>query len=305
MVVSSKIYSGVVVPMISPFLDNLTVDVQSVRKITREFVSAGVAPFIIGSTGEGPSLSAGQKELLIKGVSVEKKDCLLYAGINSNSFSSAIEEAKFLADFGADVLVVTLPYYYPIDEEQMLHFFSELADKLPLPLILYNMPAMVKRSIPLDIADRLSMHPNIVGMKDSERDELRLAESVQLWGKRTDFSFLVGWAAKSAVGLQLGADGIVPSTGNLCPQWYVELYQSVLDGDIERANHLQGITDTVSVLYQHNRDLSHSIPALKVMMEMKGFCSSMVLPPMYPMADHEKKKYIEEVSEKMKQLNLL
>ena len=187
----------------------------------------------------------------------------------------------------------------------MFRFFETLADELPLPLILYNMPGMVKRSIPLEVADQLSKHPNIVGMKDSERSEERLEKSVKLWKKRSDFSFLVGWAAMSSAGLQLGADGIVPSTGNFCPDLYFSLYEAVLNGDMEKADQLQVQTNKVSALYQQNRDLSHSIPALKTMMEIERLCSSTVLPPMYPMGEREKEDYVEQIKNELKHLNLL
>ncbi len=223
----------------------------------------------------------------------------LYAGLSVNSFQLALEEASLFADIGATVLVVTLPYYYPVDESQMLRFFTELANRSPIPLFLYNMPGMVKKSIPLPIAEQLSHHPNIVGMKDSERDESRLEQSISLWKDRKDFSFVVGWAARSLQGLMLGADGIVPSTGNISPEWYINLYEAALKGKREEAADFQEKTDRLSLLYQENRDLSHSIPALKVMMSALQLCSPEVLPPMYRMEPQVEKTYYEEVEQKM------
>lgn len=298
-----KKYSGVVVPMVSPFHANFEVDIESANKIALNIIKAGAKPFVLGSTGEGPSMSVNQKEALVKAVvDAVKGRSLVYAGLSSNSLISAIDEAEAFASLGADVLVLTLPYYFPVDDQQMFRFFESVANHSPLPIVLYNMPGMVKRSIPLEVADKLSQHPNILAMKDSERSEERLVKSVNLWKKRTDFSFLVGWAAMSATGLQLGADGIVPSTGNICPELYMNLYDAVLNGAIENANHLQGLTNQVSALYQQNRDLSHSIPALKVMMEIEGWCSSSVLPPMYAMSDNEKGDYIQQTKYELKQL---
>jgi len=208
------------------------------------------------------------------------------------------------ADLGATVLVVTLPYYFPVGESQMLRFFTELANLSPIPLFLYNMPGMVKKSIPLTIAEQLSRHPNIVGMKDSERDESRLEQSIALWKGREDFSFVVGWAARSLQGLLLGADGIVPSTGNISPGWYSELYQAVLQGKQETAFDFQAKTDSLSLLYQENRDLSHSIPALKVILSALGLCTPEVLPPMYRMEAQAEKAYFEEVVNKLNSVEI-
>ena len=300
-----KRYKGVVVPMISPFHYDFSVDAEAAAQISDAISSSGAAPFLFGSTGEGPSMSLKQKEVLIHSVvQAVNKSTLVYAGISSNSLADAIDEGTLFARCGADVLVATLPYYYPVDEQQMTSFFEQLADKLPLPLILYNMPAMVKRSIPLEIAEKLSNHPNIVGMKDSERDEDRLMKSIDRWKGRKDFSFLIGWAAMSSKGLQAGADGIVPGTGNFSAGLYVSLYQAVKNGDYTNADKLQELTNQLSALYQKGRDLSHSIPALKQIMEIKALCQAQVLPPMYPMSKEEKEEFVSFIETEFKKLNL-
>lgn len=301
----NKKYSGVVVPMVSPFNSEFSIDVISVEKITAKIVNAGTIPFILGSTGEGPSMSLNQKSELVKTVvSTVKGLTHVYAGLSANSLKMALEEAHLFSDLGADVLVATLPFYFPINEDQMLRYFETLANKSPLPIVLYNMPSMVKRSIPLEVAEKLSKHPNIVGLKDSERDEDRLNKSILLWKKREDFSFLIGWAAMSAKGLINGADGIVPSTGNFCPELYDELYNSAINGNIELANHLQDKTNHISSFYQKDRDLSEAIPALKVMMALRGLCNPEVLPPMYRMSQGMEDDYSLKTQKELIALNL-
>jgi 4-hydroxy-tetrahydrodipicolinate synthase len=289
----NKKYSGVVVPMVSPFNSDFSVDVISAEKIAEKIVNAGTIPFVLGSTGEGPSMSLTQKTALVKTVvNTVKGNVNVYVGLSANSLKTAQEEAQLFADLGAEVLVATLPFYFPINENQMLRYFETLANESPLPMVLYNMPSMVKRSIPLEVAEKLSEHPNIVGLKDSERDEDRLSKSMALWKNREDFSFLIGWAAMSAKGLINGADGIVPSTGNIYPELYDGLYKAARNGDIELAHDLQNITDRVSSFYQKDRDLSEAIPALKAMMALRGLCTPEVLPPMYRMTQNMEEEYL-------------
>jgi dihydrodipicolinate synthase/N-acetylneuraminate lyase len=299
----TKKYSGVVVPMVSPFDRTYSVDIDAAIKISTCIVDGGAIPFLLGSTGEGPSMSTKQKSELVAVVANKfgrKTD--IYAGITANSLSAAIEEAKLFASLGATVLVTTLPFYYPINDDQMERYFSELADKVPLPLLLYNMPGMVKRSIPLAVSEKLSYHPNIAGMKDSERDETRMYESLQLWSDRDDFSFFIGWAAMSAKGIAAGADGIVPSTGNFCPELYTKLMSAALEGNNEEAERLQLQTNLLSELYQKNRDLSQSIPALKSIMAAMGMCRPDVLPPLYRMDAETEKEFTNQVSTDIKRL---
>ncbi len=299
-----KKYRGVIVPMISPFHQDLAVDKIAAKKIARFIIEAGAIPFLLGSTGEGLSMSLNQKVELVKAVSevTRKAKSELYVGISGNSLIGAIEEAQLFKHQGATVLVATLPFYYPIDDNQMHRFFTQLADRVKLPIMLYNMPGMVKKSIPLEVANKLSKHPNIVGLKDSERNEERLQQSIKMWKDRKDFSFFIGWAAMSYTGLKLGADGIVPSTGNLIPDAYVKLYKSVFSDNLYTAEKLQKRTNAVSLVYQEKRVLSYSIPALKKIMEMKEMCQKYVLPPMLTMKDLEEKEFENLVADAFKEL---
>jgi len=301
-----KKYSGVVVPMITPLNDDLTIDINGVNNIIDLFICSKVSPFILGTTGEAPSLSSVQKEDLVKAVveRVNGRD-LVYVGISSNCISDSIEDAKKYAELGADVMVATLPAYYPMNEEQMYKYFTQLADEIDRPLIIYNMPATVKYSIPLEVIDSLSEHENIVGLKDSERDEERLTKALEYWKDREDFVYLLGWAAQSGYAMLNGADGIVPSTGNYTPEIYKDLLDAALEGNEVLANELQQKTNYLSSLYQKDRILSESIPALKVLMSIQGLCKSNVMPPMYKMDKVEEEEYVDAMKKELGNLKIL
>ena len=295
----------VIVPMVSPFTADHRVDEQAAARMCEMFVQAGVSIFVLGTTGEGDSMSREQRETLlnavVRAVNLRSK---VYAGLTGNSLQESIRDGQKFADLGADYLVAKLPSYYPMDEKQMFSYLEKLADAVRLPLFIYNIPATTHHSIPLAVIDELSHHPNIAGLKDSERDIDRLDESVRLWGKRRDFDFLVGWAPKSVYGLMKGANGIVPSTGNLCPELYVQLIENVHNNRTREATDLQEKTDRISALYQNSRSLSQSIAALKIMMKKKGFCSGEVLPPMATMSFQEEELYLAEVKNDWENLNL-
>ena len=179
----------------------------------------------------------------------------------------------------------------------MHQYFEKLADAIPMPLIVYNIPSTTHMSIPLEVVERLSRHPNIVGLKDSERDEERLYASVATYREREDFSHFIGWAVQSTNALLQGSDGLVPSSGNIVPAWYRKLYDSVLADDLETAQNMQEKTDRVSRLYQGERSLGDSLAALKVLMERVGLCGSAMFPPLTPMSEEERPPLLEMVSE--------
>lgn len=278
-----KKYKGVVIPAVTPLTSDLQLDAQAVESIFANFRRCGVSPFILGTTGEAASLPLElKKEFMAVAGRLKQPGDVLYAGIGSNVFAESVALAKEAADNGADVAVATLPSYYALTDEGMLRYFSELADAAPLPLMIYNIPATTHMSIPLPVVEKLSAHPNIVGLKDSERSADRMAEAISLWKGRADFSYFLGWAAKSADSLLLGGDGLVPSTGNFHPALYRDLYNAARAGDKDLALTLQGLSDTLGSLYQQGRTLGESLWALKVIMKEQNLCEPHVMPPLYP-----------------------
>lgn len=149
-------------------------------------------------------------------------------------------------------------------------------------------------SLPPDLVAELSQHPNIAGLKDSERDPARLNECIRKYKNRSDFSFFCGWGAQGANSLILGADGIVPSTGNVVPEIYCKLYKAVLAGNTDAALLYQQQTDRVAELYQKDRSLGNSLAALKVLMKARGLCGTMMMPPLSSLSASEEKSIIEQ-----------
>lgn len=283
-----KKYGGVIVPMISPFTEDLAIDEQATARIVDHIIKAGAHPFILGTTGESSSISKQEKiKLVEKTIEAAAGRANIYVGISGNCMYDSVEEAHQYYALGARIFVAHMPSYYPLESDQMLRYFEELANELPSPLVLYNIPVTTNLSLPLDIVDRLSRHPNIVGFKDSERGLERLESSVSLWKDRQDFSYLLGWAAMSHKALQLGADGIVPSSGNLVPCLYQAIFKAVTEGTQHEGEQAQQKADVISAMYQQDRILSKAFPIFKAMMSAYGLCQPFMAPPMYKLPDDE------------------
>lgn len=292
-------YCGVIVPMLTPLTESLDIDKKGVENIVDGFMKSKCNPFVLGTTGESSSISNDKKLDLVKfTVNAVNQRSLVYAGISGNCLEESINNAKKFADQGVDVLVDHLPCYYPIEEKHMLNYFEKLADAVPLPLMVYNIPVTTKLSMSISLVDKLSYHDNIVGFKDSERGQERLTESLNLWKNRKDFTFHLGWAAMSSYGLQNGLDGIVPSSANLVPQLYREIYDAVKRGDNEEADRIQEITNIVSAYYQQGNILSDAFPVLKAMMKSFGLCEPYVASPMITISSNELKEIENEVLKK-------
>ena len=278
---TEKKYKGIIVPAVTPLTADYKLDDNAVKKIFSNFYRYDISPFILGTTGESASLSKAIKGDYIRAAALNKRPgSVLYAGISSNIFNESVEFAKFCAGNAVDAVAATLPSYYALNEGQMKKYFELLADAIPLPLIIYNIPATTHMSIPLHLIDELSHHPNIVATKDSERSEERLQQSLLLWKDREDFGHFLGWAAKSADALIGGSDGLIPSTGNLSPEIYSEMLQAVKENNYEHAYAMQKLSDEYGNAYQSGKTLGESLLALKILMNKKGLCEAVVMPPL-------------------------
>lgn len=264
-------------PAITPLNADRSLDQHAVEQLLPLFPN----PFILGTTGEAPSLPNQLKQQYIRLAGrIKKPTQQLYVGISSNCFADSVEYALIAAEAGADLVVANVPSYFQLSPTQIKHYFQQLADAVPLPLVVYNIPSTTHHSIPLDIIDELSHHPNIVGTKDSERSEERLKESLQRWSKRADFSHFLGWAMKSAEALLNGCDGLVPSTANLDPSLYTDMLKAAEAGNTNELTRLQALSDSLGNSYQAGRSLGESLTELKRLMHGMHLCQPYTMPPL-------------------------
>lgn len=294
---ATKQYAGVVVPMVTPVRDG-SVDLEAVATIIRSFAEAGVDTLVMGTTGEGNSVPQGEGiDMVRTAVEAAEGKVRIYAGVTGLCLKEQLSQIEGFARAGADVAVAVLPSYYALTEEQMVGYYTALADASPLPVMLYNILATTHLSIPVAAVRKLAEHPNIVGLKDSERDLERMAACIEIARNREDFTYFCGWAAQSAHSLELGADGIVPSTGNFVPKHFRALYDAAIEGDMEEANRLQAVTDDMAKVYQQGRPLGQQLAALKGIMEQCELCGKEMLPPLTMLPEAEYTKIIEQITE--------
>ena len=280
--------------MVTPVRQDGRADTEAVKRIVDHLAKHGVAPLLMGTTGEGNSVSQADGQRIVEAaVEAAQGRVLVYAGLTGNCFEEQVQQAEAYAQRGADVIVATLPSYYALTPAQMENYYTGLANHIARPLMLYNILATTHMSIPTEVIRRLAVHPNIVGLKDSERDLERMATCIDIAKSHDDFAFFCGWAAQSAHALELGADGIVPSTGNVVPGMFQQLYEAAVGGDMVTANRLQTETDAIARIYQQGRTLGESLAALKVMMQAKGLCEPWMLMPLTRL-DAEEEQSIRE-----------
>ena len=146
---------------------------------------------VLGSTGEAPMLSDNEtREVLQTAADAAAPEKVLLAGIARESFTETMRLAEFAADALYDAVLVRTPHYYgpQMGPAEILTYYRTLADRSPLPVVLYNIPKFTHYDLSVELTAELAQHPNIIGIKDSTGSVERigsLAKSTAGVKKRT------------------------------------------------------------------------------------------------------------------------
>ena len=245
---------GIVVPMATPLkADGVTVNEAGVRQLVDRLVRQGAhGVFVGGTTGEIWALAEAQWERLVAvGVEACAGRVPFYAGVSHPSTAGAVARTKRAARLGADVVVALAPYYIPPSQADIIRHFTALAEASDLPVLIYQFPGIVKVSVTLPTYVALSGIPGIVGVKDSQADvtEFRhMIEALRRDGR--DFRMFLGTDALTDVAVLLGAQGTVPSIGNIATPYLVEAFDAALAGDWPRSAAAQLKIDRLKAIYK-------------------------------------------------------
>lgn len=289
-----------IVPMVTPITADGRLDEPSVDRLVESLLAGGVnGIFIMGTTGEGEAVPRDYRLRLVRQtVNRAGGKIRVFAGIG-DAHPGEIAAGNDYFRAGVDAVVSRPPR--EIAPDKMLSWYSALLDGLDGPLLLYNMPVMTKVSIPLDVIEKLIGHPKVAGIKDSENNPARHEELLKRFGGRNHFSIFIGIGALMEHGLRLGADGIVPSVGNLIPETCGQLC-AMANGDNwpEAKAHFSRMT-AVAALYQKGRTLNESLSVLKAALHLRGLCAPHVFPPLKPLTESQ----LEKLRGEMERLHLL
>jgi len=295
MELSLEKYKGVIVPMVTPLDKKGKIDIISAEKLINFLLDNHTIPFVLGTTGEGGLIPVSEREVLIKILIENKRDGYpAIAGVIGLTFADTILQANKYFKLGVDSVVVTLPGYYELSDIQIYNYYNSLADNIDGDMIIYNIPKTVHQSIPVDIIEQLSYVDNIIGIKDSENNQKRLEYSLTLWKERKDFFHLTGVNALILKGLKQGSKGMIPSTGNIVPGLYIELYENYIKSDFQEADKIFNLSAKWSRLYQVDNTLGESLAALKFVMSEMDLCSPNMMLPLIEIGDEDKTSIYKE-----------
>jgi dihydrodipicolinate synthase/N-acetylneuraminate lyase len=276
--------NGIIPPMITPLRGRDELDLPGLERLIEHILSGGVSGlFILGTTGEGPGLSYRLRREFVERVCKQvKKRVPVLVGITDTAFVESINIARTAADSGADAVVVAPPYYLPEAQPELQEYLEHLIPELPLPVYLYNMPALTKVHFELETVRRAMDEPRIIGLKDSSGDLNYFKSAAEMIRQRPDWSLLIGPEEKLFDSLQLGGNGGVSGGANLFPKLYVKLVEAHRAGNLARAQELQKQIQRVSdSFYRIGKYSSSIIKGIKCAASCLGLCDDFMAEPFH------------------------
>jgi 4-hydroxy-2-oxoglutarate aldolase len=277
-----KRFSGIFTPIITPFHSDDTLDEAGLRSNVEKWMQTSLQGLVVlGSNGEAAQLDDAESDRIVDLVREHVPSGRpLIAGTGRESTRATIAATRRAAAAGVDAVLVRTPSFFKsqMTTEVFVRHYTEVAEASPVPVLLYNVSMFTGVNLQPDAVERLAVHPNIVGIKESGSDIAQIAEFVA----RTpdDFTVLAGSATTFVHALCAGCDGAILALAALVPDSCVELVALVRDRRLDEARALQRrllpIAKSVGGTY--------GVPGLKAALHLLGFSGGPPRPPLRPAA---------------------
>lgn len=286
-----KLLKGIVPPVVTPLTDRDCLDIAGVERLIHHLISGGVhGLFVLGTTGEAQSLSYATRYEMVKQVcALAAGKVPVLVGITDTSLDESLKLAAWAKSCGADAVVSAPPYYFAPSQQELIEYYTALADALPLPLYLYNMPSHVKVIFEPATVTQLAQHPNIIGLKDSSGNMVYF--QTLLYSVPEDFALFVGPEELTSECVIMGAAGGVNGGANLFPKLYVDLYQASVQRDMKKVAALQKTVMEISTrLYTIGKYGSSYLKGVKCSLSVMGICDDYLSYPYQRFREEERNK---------------
>ncbi|WP_104063610.1 4-hydroxy-tetrahydrodipicolinate synthase [Arthrobacter sp. 4R501] len=235
----SKDLRGVLTALSTPFNQDETIDVKTLKRVVDRSIDAGVDGVVAaGSTGEVGALSSEERLLLIKTVIEHTNGRVpVIANTGATSTAEAIRLSKAAEELGADVLMLITPYYEPLSLEETVTYIKDVARSVNIPVMLYNIPSVT--GVNLDPATVRSLAEEVENIRYIKDSSANWEQALQLIHHHSDvIGTFIGWDAYLYSALAEGAAGVMAGTANVVPDEIVAVSRRIAEGDLTGARDL-------------------------------------------------------------------
>lgn len=230
-------FKGAIVAIVTP-LKNGEVDEEALRGLVEFQIENGTDGIVpCGTTGESATLSHEEHDRVIEIViDAVNKRVPVIAGTGSNNTKEAIRLTKHAHEVGADGALMVTPYYNRPTQEGLYQHYKKVAEEVPIPIILYNVPSRTGTNLLPETNARLSKISNIVGVKEATADLKQITKIIELCDD--DFAVISGDDFTVFPILAVGGRGVISVTSNVAPADMAGLIDAFEAGDMKKAKEL-------------------------------------------------------------------
>ncbi len=282
-----SIPTGSLVAIVTPMKAGGALDLDALKRLVDWHIESGTAAIVVvGTTGESPTVDVDEHCLLIRTV-VEhaRRRVHVMAGVGANATSEAIELTAYAKKVGADSGLSVVPYYNKPTQEGLYRHFRAIAEKVDLPIVLYNVPGRTVADLSTETAIRLAQVPGIVGIKDATADLGRGSELLRglAASGRKDFHVYSGEDITALPLIFMGGHGVISVTANVAPALMAQMCRAALAGEFAKA---RAINDRLLPLHRRLFIEANPSPAKWALAEMGRIENELRLPLVPLSAQH-------------------
>lgn len=225
---------GIIPPIISPFDEKGKFNEKVYRTLVDRLIDGGVhGIFPLGTTGEFYAFSVAESKMILEVTMDQVKGRVpVYAGANSITTRGTVELVQIAQECKVDAVSVLTPMFISQTQDELIHFYTSIANSTDLPVIIYNNRPKTNVQVEPKTVAKLAEIANIVGVKDSTGDFTNTAEYIRLTRGNDHFGVLLGRDTLIHAGLCHGAVGAIASCANVAPRIAADIYDKYMSGDI-------------------------------------------------------------------------
>ena len=275
---------GVIGPVVTTFQPSTgEIDRQGFANNIRAHVAAGLHGVVVaGSTGEAPLLDERERADLVEAArDVVPSDRLLIVGTGAESTRMCLRHTRHAAQRGADAVLVVAPHYYgakAMTAMALRAHYVEIADKSPVPVLLYSIPKYMHFSLAPQLVAELAQHDNIIGIKDSSGDLELLSTYLNAQSDR--FAVMTGNATTFKAALERGVNGGILAVGLFAPSLTIAVFDEMTSGNKDAAERAQQRLSPLGTRVVGEM----GVPGVKAALDRVGLAGGPVRPPLMPLS---------------------
>lgn len=234
-------FRGNVPALVTPCRPDGTVDTAALRRIVEHVIAGGVKAFnVLGTTGEFALVPSGQRRAAIEtAVAAAAGRVPVMVGCGRPGLAETVAEIEEAAGCGAQAVLVTPSYYFPLNDSEAIRFFGALRERAAIPILYYHIPQLTRATAGLGAIARLASEGAICGIKDSSGDGWFLYRLLAEIRHLSDFRTFVGGSGFLLAALVAGIDGVTGALSNFAPRLDQAVIDSVAAGDLAKAQEGQ------------------------------------------------------------------